>query len=67
MDTQVNRKKYFLSRQEAADALGLSLSSVIRAIDAGEIPHVKIGGRVLIPATFIDDLVRKALAGVEAK
>ena len=67
MDTQVNRKKVFLSRLEAADALGLSMSSIVRAIDSGEIPYTKIGSRILIPASFIDDLAKKALAGAEAK
>ena len=61
MDTQVDIKKKFLSRKEAAGLLGVSLSSIVRGLEKGEIPHVKIGGRILIPAEFVDRLAAKAL------
>jgi len=53
--------KKFLSRQEAADALGISLVTLARRLRDQSIPHVKIGARVLIPAAFIDQLLEKAL------
>lgn len=51
----------FLSRKEAASALGVSVSSIVRGTQKGQIPTVKIGERVLIPAQFVDQLVEKAL------
>jgi excisionase family DNA binding protein len=54
--------KKFLSRQEAADALGISLVTLARRLRDQSIPYVKIGARVLIPAAFIDQLLEKALS-----
>ena len=54
-------QKKFISRQEAADALGISLVTLARRLADGSIPFIKLGNRVLIPAQFIDDLTAKAL------
>lgn len=65
MATKVNIDKVFLSRQEVADVLGVSLSSIVRGIQKGDIPFTKIGGRVLIPVSFIDELTKKTLYSEE--
>lgn len=52
----------FLSRQETADALGLSLSTVVRRIADDSLPHVRLGRRILIPAEAVDKLSAKALS-----
>jgi excisionase family DNA binding protein len=59
----MNIEKRFLSRQEAADTLGLSLVTLARRLADGTIPYTKLGNRVLIPAQFIDQLAEKALSG----
>jgi len=67
MVNQVNIQKAFLSRKEAAEALGVSLSSIVRGINAHQIPCAHIGGRVLIPAEFVANLATKALEASETK
>ncbi len=43
----------FISRKEAAKSLGISLPTISRHLAKGLIPHIKLGGRVLIPVDFI--------------
>jgi excisionase family DNA binding protein len=45
------------SQQETANKLGVSLKTVANWIASGNLHAVKIGGRVLIPAAAIDDLL----------
>jgi excisionase family DNA binding protein len=52
----------FLSRQEAAIQLGISLPTLARRLADGSIPYTKLGGRVLIPAEYFDQLVTSALS-----
>lgn len=42
---------------EAARLLGLSKNSVYQACLKGEIPHLKIGKRILIPKAKLDELL----------
>jgi excisionase family DNA binding protein len=58
-----NGEKRFLSRQEAADVLGISLVSLARRLRDRSIPYVKLGNRTLIPSLYLDELVEKALSG----
>jgi len=51
----------FLNRQEAADELRLSLSSLDAALARGEIRSVRIGKRILIPATELERLIAEAV------
>ncbi|SLM18962.1 hypothetical protein SPIRO4BDMA_50477 [uncultured spirochete] len=62
-----NGEKRFLSRQEAADVLGISLVSLARRLRDRSIPYVKLGNRTLIPSAYLDELVEKALSGQGAK
>ena len=43
---------------EAAEVLGISRTSAYEAIRKGEIPHIKIGKRILIPRVGVDELLR---------
>ncbi len=52
----------FFSIEEAAAALGLSYSTLYRAIRAGEFPGIKVRGRYVVPAKAIDDLESSALS-----
>jgi excisionase family DNA binding protein len=50
----------FLNKQEFAEMSTLSLATVNRLLKTGEIPSVHLGSRVLIPASFLESLERKA-------
>src|SRR4051794_20954087 len=56
-----SRKRFFTVAQ-AADLLGLSHSTLFRAIRAGEFPAIKVRGRYVIPAKAIDQMESSALA-----
>lgn len=43
--------------REAADLLGLSKNSAYQACLKGEIPHLKIGKRILIPKARLERLL----------
>lgn len=49
-----------LSVKEAAPVLGISEWSAYNAVQRGDIPHVRIGGRILIPTARL-----LAMLGVE--
>jgi excisionase family DNA binding protein len=45
---------------QVAKMLGLSRASAYRAIETGDIPSVKVGGRIIIPADALDRLLSRA-------
>jgi excisionase family DNA binding protein len=49
-----------LSVEEAAIALGISRASAYEAVHRGEIPHIKIGRRMLIPRASLDRMLSAA-------
>lgn len=49
--------KQIFSVMEAAQYLGISKSLAYRLVNEGEIPAIKLGKRLLIPATAIDKLI----------
>lgn len=53
--------KMFLSRKEAAEVLNLSIPTISRRLSDGSIPCVRLGGRVLIPVEYIEQLSYSAL------
>ena len=55
------RRRRFLSVAETADLLGLSHSTVQRAVRAGDFPAIKIRGRYVVPARVLDELEDAAL------
>lgn len=54
--------KRFYKVAEAAELMGLSESTVFRAIRAGEFPAIKVRGRYVVPARAIDAMESSALA-----
>lgn len=44
----------FYTVDEVAESMGLSRDSVYEAMDRGDIPEARIGGRRLIPAAAFD-------------
>lgn len=57
-----NVKRQWLSPKELIVANGgvlpLSLAAVYQAIRRGEIPSQRIGKRILIPASFLDEFAK---------
>ena len=52
----------FLSVNEFISATSLSRPTVSRKIKENEIPHARIGRRILIPASFLQELEEEAKA-----
>ena len=48
--------KVFLSAQELADAIGVSVHSIWRLAAHDRIRHAHFGRRVLFPASLLDDM-----------
>ena len=46
-----------MSVEEAAEALGISRALAYEAIKRGEIPHIRIGKRILVPRAQLDRLL----------
>lgn len=57
----MNSSAMFLTRQEAAAVLRISLSSLDRMIEEGVLRVRRIGRRVLIPVTAINKLAEEAV------
>lgn len=44
---------------DLVELLGLSISSVYQAITNNEIPHIRVGSRILIPKKMLDEWLSK--------
>ncbi len=44
---------------DLVELLGISISSAYQGIERNEIPHVKIGSRILIPKKMLDEWLSK--------
>ena len=51
------------SVDEAARLLGISRNSCYEAIRRGEIPMIRLGRRILVPRSRLEDLLEQADAG----
>lgn len=57
----VEHPKRFYTVAETAHLLGLSESTMFRAIRSGEFAAIKVRGRYVVPAKIIDSLEQSAL------
>jgi len=55
-----NRERLTLTVKETAQLLGLSRNSTYQGILTGEIPHLKVGKRILIPRVALEKLLAEA-------
>lgn len=53
----ITSERMTYSVREAAELLGLSRNSAYQACLKGEIPHLKIGKRILIPRAQLEGLL----------
>ena len=58
-------EKLVLTVEQAAEILGISRPTAYLAIRTGEIPHIRIGRRILIPRAALER--KLAEAGVGSK
>ena len=52
--------KLCLNAKETAAILGLSKSSIYQGVSTGEIPHIKVGKRILIPRFALEKMLAEA-------
>lgn len=52
-------ERLLLKRQEAASLLGISVDTLARLIDNGELRVIRIGRSVLVPRGELDSLVER--------
>lgn len=54
------------TRNQTAQLFGVDPRTVSRAVDSGELPSVRIGGRVLIPVAHLRRILGVDMAGTAA-
>ena len=54
--------RVLLTRREAAGALGISVDTLARLLDAGELGFVRLGRSVLVPMSEVQSLVDRRLS-----
>jgi excisionase family DNA binding protein len=52
----------FLTVRQTAETLNVSYMMAFRKITDKEIPSIRLGRKILVPAKFIEDLVAQAIA-----
>jgi excisionase family DNA binding protein len=65
MKMKIERKGERLGRlvysvTEAAKLLGISRASAFQAVEHGEVTHVRIGRRILVPKAALDKMLAEA-------
>ena len=53
-------QEYVLTVVQAGKRLGLSRPSAYQAVKRGEIPHIRIGNRILVPVAALDKMLAEA-------
>jgi excisionase family DNA binding protein len=56
------RTRILLTRREAADALGISIDTLGRLLDRGELRAVRVGRSVLVPTSDVQSFVDRRLS-----
>jgi len=52
--------KLVMTVEQTASALGISRPTAYEAIQSGEIPHIRIGRRILVPRVALETLLANA-------
>lgn len=56
----VPEARKFLRKREVCRLLGISLATFDRMYREGRIPHIKLDAAVLIPASWVEELVERS-------
>ena len=57
---QENLERIVYTVDEAAQILGISRPTAFQGVERGEIPHIRVGKRILIPKAALDKLLANA-------
>jgi excisionase family DNA binding protein len=60
-------KRLLLRPREVADLIGVSRSTAYELINTGQIPSLRIGGMLRVPAAGLEQMIIERLGGAEAK
>lgn len=60
----MNKEKLCLNASDVSDFTGLSLSMVRKLTHRGEIPHIRVGRRILYPTYAIDNWLRQKTTSI---
>ena len=64
----MNKTALCLNAAEVSERTGLSLSSVRKLTRSGEIPHIRVGRRILYPAEALAEwLTQKTVGGLDSE
>jgi excisionase family DNA binding protein len=58
--------KQFYTVRQTAEILSVSYQTVFRKVTDKEFPSMRLGRKILVPATFIDSMVTCAMSGANA-
>ena len=64
MGSEPNRERLTYSVEEAAELLGISRAFAYECVSRGDIPHLRIGRRILIPKSALHKFVEGATRDV---
>ncbi len=59
-------EKLCLSAAEVSEMTGISLSSIRKLTRSGEVPHIKVGRRVLYPVAALEEWLNNNTLGLAA-
>jgi excisionase family DNA binding protein len=57
-DTKKHEDRATRTVEESAAILGISRSNAYAAVARGDLPHVRVGRRILVPIAALDRLLR---------
>ena len=55
----------FYSVRQTAEVLNVSYQTAFRKVTDKEFPSIRLGRKILVPAAFIDSLIKNAMAGAK--
>lgn len=61
--TSAPSKKQFYSVQEISKILGVSRGLIYSSLKRGEIPHLSVGARILVPVSWLNQATRPTDVG----
>jgi excisionase family DNA binding protein len=62
---RVTMSQQFYSVAQAAKSLNVAKLTVYRRTATGEIPSIRVGRKILVPAAYIETLVARAMSGAQ--
>ncbi len=64
--TETSTERRTMSVGQATEILGISRTTAYECVRTGELPALRLGGRIVIPTQVIDDLLERVTIAVGA-